>query len=105
MYKFHIRLYGIDSCELKSKIHSNKDLAVQARDRMVELCAGGAAIPNAFVSRKDIRAFLDEHVSLVYLECMDTDKYGRTLANIYNPNCRQRSFSEILVEEKLAQKL
>lgn len=60
MYRFHIRLLGIDTPEMKSKNPEEKKLAYMARDFLQTL-----------VLNKNIR-----------LENISTDKYGRILAYV-----------------------
>ena len=46
-----------------------------------------------------------EGMYFVWVECLDFDKYGRLLANVYNLNTEiksDNSFSSILLKEKLA---
>ena len=104
-YKFHIRLYDIDTCEMKSKEEENKKLAYKARNRMVEM------ITNKIVfnkdKRKEIRSLLNQHTYMVKIKCGDFDKYGRLLAWIfpYNSDLNikvEDSFNHLLVKEKLA---
>ena len=76
-----------------------QDNAIRARDRLFEL------VTNSKVNTKnDIKKLLETDVYLVWVECCNKDKYGRTLANIYKDNDKAKSFSEILLEEKLAYK-
>lgn len=92
-YKFHIRLASIDTSEIKSKDAKLKEIAIKAKNRLLEL------ITDKSINSKNE---LEADVYLVWLKCEDFDKYGRLLANIYRtPEC-VKSFSEILLEEKLA---
>lgn len=98
-YKFSVRLNGIDTCEIRSKNKALQDTAIKARDRLFELAT------NSKVNTKnDIKKILEADVYLVWVECEDKDKYGRVLANIYKDKDTTKSFSEILLEEKLAYK-
>mgnify|MGYP001582595735 CR=1 FL=1 len=60
----NIRLLGIDSCEIKSKIKSEKDLAIRARDYLREKILG----------------------KLIQINMLKLDKYGRQLGIIYCDN-------------------
>jgi endonuclease YncB( thermonuclease family) len=99
-YKFTIRLNGIDTCEIKSKQIELKDYAIKARNRVLELITG---INNNINTKKEIKDLLESNVYLVYVECLESDKYGRILANIYK-NKDSQSISDILLEENLAYK-
>ena len=95
-FKFNVRLLEIDACEMKSK---NKELAIHARDRLFELVTGRRSDPTW--KKKDIESYLNGDVYLVWVECVDFDKWGRVLANIY-PSAGGKSFSQCLLEENLA---
>jgi len=98
-YKFTIRLSGIDTCEIKSKNIELKNYGIKARNRILKLITNIDA--NDTTTKNDIKTILDINVYLVWIECLNTDKYGRVLANIYKDK-NMESFSNILLNEKLA---
>lgn len=98
-YKFTIRLNGIDTCEIRSKDKVLQDNAVKARDRLFELFTN-----NKVNTKNDIKDILESDVYLVWVDCLNKDKYGRVLANIYKDKDTTKSVSDILLEEKLAYK-
>ena len=100
-YKFSVRLMGIDTCEMKAKNEKNKEVAVKARNRLYELITGGKQIEQLW-KKKDVEKTLDENVTIVWLHCLEFDKWGRVLANVYLGEQATKSLSEILIEEKLA---
>jgi endonuclease YncB( thermonuclease family) len=61
IYRFSVRLLGIDSPEMKSKTNTEKQLALLARD----------ALSNLIMDK------------IVHLKNISTEKYGRVLANVY----------------------
>jgi len=77
LFKFSVRLRGIDCPELKTKDKDEKYIAEQARD---------------FI--KDI--VLDE---MVTLKEVDTEKYGRILADVLYKN---QSLKDLLLEKRYA---
>lgn len=95
--KFNLRLYGIDTPEMKSKDITVRDKANKARDRVVQLITN-TTLP----TKKDVQAYLAANIVLVYIECFDQDKWGRTLAQAYIKQGDAKSISDILLEEKLA---
>jgi endonuclease YncB( thermonuclease family) len=99
--KFSIRLYGIDTCEIRSKRPENKELAIKARNRLIDLVTQDAA-PSSLETKKEIDAFLDANVYLVHLHCRQSDKYGRILAEVHKDSSEKFSFSDILIQERLA---
>ena len=95
-----MRINGIDTCELKSKNQENKTLALQARSCLLKLVTGKDH--PITLSRQEIKQILNENVFVVYLKCLDFDKYGRLLAEIYTHS--DVSFSQHLLDNKLAYK-
>jgi len=61
MYRFSVRLTGIDSAEIKGKTFAEKEAAVKARDALRDLIFG----------------------KVVTLRNVSTEKYGRILATVY----------------------
>lgn len=77
IYKFSVRLRGIDCPEMKTKNQAEKNIAVKARDFVVDLC-------------------LNKRVKL---ENCSNDKYGRLLADVV---VNGKNISTLLIENKLA---
>lgn len=86
-YKFSARLYGIDTPELKSEDEKIKKIGLKAKERLIQLVGW---------KKEDAAA-----IAIVWVECLEWDKYGRLLINIYK-NPGGESFGDILVKEKLA---
>jgi endonuclease YncB( thermonuclease family) len=98
-YRYSVRINGIDTCELKSKNQENKTLALQARSCLLKLVTGKDY--STTLSRQEIKQILNENVFVVYLKCLDFDKYGRLLAEIYTIGSHV-CFSQHLLDNKLA---
>lgn len=94
-YKFSVRLSGIDTCEVSSTTEENKILAINAKNKLIEL------VTSTNNNITDIKSYLHNNITLVYLKCLDFDKYGRLLATIYKNKNDEISFSDILIKEKL----
>ena len=116
-YKFTIRLADIDACEMNSKSDTNKELANKARICLFELVTVTNSKsklkidPN--ISRKDMRALLNENVFLIRILCGKFDKYGRLLAHLFKSDelkiptiidIEKKSFNHKLIIKKLAYK-
>jgi endonuclease YncB( thermonuclease family) len=97
--KFNLRLYGIDTPEMKSKNTEVRDKAIKAKERVIRLITDGKTTAT---SRKDLQMYLSSNITLVYIECFDQDKWGRTLAKVYIREGDAKSISDVLLEEKLA---
>jgi|UniRef100_A0A6C0I740 endonuclease YncB( thermonuclease family) len=105
IYKFSVRMSGIDTCEIKSKNDKNKEMACNARSRLLSLVTGkDVSEMTPLNDRKKINLYLNKGMYFVWVECQDFDKYGRLLANIYKDENDQpeNSFSAILIRDKLA---
>ena len=103
VYKFSVRMNGIDTCEVKSKNEKNKELACFARTRLLSLITGKDTSEILTLNdRRKINNILNKSMYFVWIECFDFDKYGRLLANIYKDESSQEHFSQILLREKLA---
>lgn len=104
-YKFSIRLAGIDTCEMKSPNEKNQTLALKARDRLIHLIKTTNKTTkeeDEDEKQQDIKPYLFQHIELVFLSCQDFDKYGRVLAHVKKNKDDSQTFSEILIQEKLA---
>lgn len=77
LYKWSVRLNGIDCPEIKGKSSDEKDIAKLAKQEVEKLCLN----------------------KIIKLEPVDLDKYGRLLANIYIDNI---NISQHLINNKLA---
>lgn len=106
-YKYNIRLSGIDTCEMKSKNIENKQKALIARTALLNLVMDGNY--PITLTKKEIQHILDKDTVFVWVECLEFDKYGRLLANIYKFDKLKLtkvensfSFSEFLLQNKLA---
>lgn len=114
-YRFNIRLYGIDTCEIKSKNLEIHNKGIDAKNRIISLLCSSNKVTgfdaNA-LSKKEIKDFFCNNFITAYISCKEFDKFGRTLADIYlyNEECsdlneitkKENSLSYMLVTENLA---
>jgi len=98
--KFKCRLMGIDTCEIRSKNLKNKELALKARNRLIQLITNKQV--DEASKKKEVASFLEDDVYLIWVHCLEFDKYGRALIHCYSSPQSTKSFSDILVEERLA---
>jgi endonuclease YncB( thermonuclease family) len=73
---------------------------MKARNRLIQLITGKSVEEGS--KKKEVASFLDDDVYLVWVHCLEFDKYGRALIECYSSPDSTKSFSETLVEEKLA---
>ena len=76
-HKFHVRIAGIDTAEIKGGSAS----AYDAKMRVVHMVTGRNDI-DVIKHKRDMVKLLAEKVYLVELVCGSFDKYGRLLANV-----------------------
>ena len=103
--KCRLRLAGINAPEINSKDPVIKEGAVVARNRILQLaCESEAACGlNELLSRAEIHTLLDKECVLVWIRCLQMDKYGRILAHVYPSSNHDKSINAMLVEEKRAE--
>ena len=77
---YRVRVVGIDAPEIRGKCPAERALAAQAKQRLGELTAGG----------------------ITFLTDMDTDRYGRLLAQVFTRD--GRDVADVLIAEGLARK-
>lgn len=86
IYKFSIRLSGIDAAEIKSKCNEEKKMALEAKQVLEKIILN----------------------QLIRLKCKKFDKYGRILAEVYpyhldtNKLEWKNSVNSLMIEKKLA---
>jgi endonuclease YncB( thermonuclease family) len=104
-YKYSVRLNGIDTCEMKSKNEQLKKRAILARNTLLKLVDEKIDVMSD-ITKVDVKNFLNENVIVVWVECLEFDKYGRLLANVYalddNDKKTGDSFSDHLLKKDLA---
>lgn len=99
-FKFHLRLAGIDTCEINNKHSELRLKAMQARNRVLQLATNNTI--STYTNKKDIIQELDNQVYLLWIECLDFDKFGRVLANVYTSQDKKTCLSTTLLNEHLA---
>lgn len=108
IYRFSIRIAGIDTPEIKSKSTDLRAKAIRSRNRVLQLIGMTIGLDDVF-SKKDIETMLEKARPMVEVRCMDWDKYGRLMAEIrpldYDRTTglvRGPSIAEVLIQDKLA---
>jgi endonuclease YncB( thermonuclease family) len=102
-FKFSVRLDGIDTPEIHSDNPVIKEKALKAKYRLLELICTDKKINELVgITNNEIKKIFDNKIYIIYLQCLDFDKYGRLLAKIYLTKKHTKDLSTILIEEKLA---
>jgi len=104
-YKFTCRLNGIDTPEMKPlKTKANRDSEIvwakKARAELLRLITDHT-LDNLDIKKEDVIELLKNNKKLITVKCLEFDKYGRLLVELYNIN-DTISFGDILIEKGLA---
>jgi len=108
VYKFTCRLSGIDAPEMKPrKDKPNRDaeiiLARKARQELLKLIIpNNTVFDNTEIKKEDINLELEKNRKLVTVKCLEFDKYGRLLVELYSNTDSTDSFNSILLAKNLS---
>jgi len=108
LYKFTCRLNGIDAPEMKPrKDKPNRDneilLAKKARSELLKLIIpNNVLFDNIDIKKEDINLELEKNKKLIVVKCLEFDKYGRLLVELYPNNESTESFNSILINKNLS---
>jgi endonuclease YncB( thermonuclease family) len=101
--KFNCRLSGIDTKEMRSTNLNDKELAIKARNFLLSKITNDN-LNNTSQSgvKRDIIDLCSKSRKLVWVNCLEFDKYGRLLVEIKdNPNA-DKSYNQELIDLGLA---
>ena len=107
LYKFTCRLSGIDAPEMKPrKDKPNRDaeiiLAKKARQELLKLIIpNNSAFENTDIKKEDICGELEKNKKLVTVKCLEFDKYGRLLVELFTQDSTE-SFNSVLIAKNLS---
>jgi len=106
LQKFNCRINGIDTPEMKPPLNKhNREIeiknAYRCRNKVIQMCTS----TNIDIDSDVKKVSLDTNTQLVHVECLDFDKYGRLLVNIYDfDSPKSIAYNDILVNEGFAKK-
>jgi endonuclease YncB( thermonuclease family) len=100
-FKFSVRIYGIDTCEVHSNDLVIKEKGLKAKYRLIEMLSKKDIKDVLCISRKQIIELFNNNICIVWIECLEFDKYGRLLGNVFFDN-KTKNIADILIDEKLA---
>jgi endonuclease YncB( thermonuclease family) len=116
-YKFVCRLNGIDTPEMKPrKDKPNRDneilWAKRARAELLKLISPSSdsisVFDNLEIKKDEIITHLQNNKNMITVRCMEFDKYGRLLVELFSTssttdlNTELKSFNQILVDKNMA---
>jgi endonuclease YncB( thermonuclease family) len=108
LFKFTCRLNGIDSPEIKPKKDKpNRDneilLAKKARNELLQLIIPNNPIFNNLdIKKEEINLELKNNKKLFIIKCLEFDKYGRLLVELYTNDNSNISLNSVLLQKKLS---
>lgn len=96
-----LRLDGIDAPEINSHNEQEVAAALYARNRLLNLLAPTVFDKDKDYNKKDVLQLLHDNTVLVSLYLGCSDKYSRTLAQVYPIDGPQKSVNQMLLDERL----
>jgi endonuclease YncB( thermonuclease family) len=100
VYRFTLRLLGIDTDEIRGTTGETRERANAARVLLAQNVADGKFAIDAKTTRAVLRRFLGQHDCRVRIRCKSFDKYGRVLANVYS--LQDQCLSKVMLDSGLA---
>ena len=108
-FKFICRLSGIDTPEMKPrKDKPNREneilWAKRARAELLKLISPSISVfDNLEIKKEEIITHLQNNKNMITVRCMEFDKYGRLLVELFSTNdVSAKSFNQILVDKNMA---
>jgi len=111
--KFNCRLMSIDAPEMKPPLDKPDRLleiasACKCRNRLLQLstnCFDNCDL-NCQYKKAEIKTFIQSNTKLIMVECLEFDKYGRLLVNLYELKNGEKedSYNQKLIAENLVKK-
>jgi endonuclease YncB( thermonuclease family) len=108
LYKFIVRLAGIDTPEMRPrKEKPNRDAEIawakRARAELLQMiCPGNTVVADVGISKDRILQELERNRNLVLVRCKEFDKYGRLLGELYADEEGTLSFNQRLIDKGVA---
>jgi endonuclease YncB( thermonuclease family) len=100
-FKYNLRLNGINAPELRSSDPVVRLAAVRSRNRLLEILTAGDVRVADGATGTQIDAALNDagKVYTVWVKCLENEKYGRTLAEVYAQQGRDVSANTMMLQE------
>jgi endonuclease YncB( thermonuclease family) len=99
--RFNCRLFGIDTKEMKSTNITDKEIAIQARNYLInKLNCVDVDLNN--INKNNIKDLCANSKKLVWVNCLEFDKYGRLLIEIKDTPQSTKTYNQELIDLGLA---
>ena len=102
LVKFNCRLAHIDCPEMSSKVNEEKLKAVNARNFLLRQVCNQEFKDEELKTKNDIKELCKKSTKLIWIKCLEFDKYGRLLVEIYNDNQRLNMINQLMITNKYA---
>jgi endonuclease YncB( thermonuclease family) len=99
--KFVCRLINIDSPEIATKNLIEKASAMKSRDYLIEKLTGEKVV-NEGMSKKEVKEFCSKSRKLIFIKCLEFDKYGRLLVELFNDENSTKSINQDMLDNSYA---
>ena len=99
--KFTCRLAHIDTPEMTSKIATEKEMSIKARNYLFEKMTD-IKITDNNISKKELDILCGKSTKLVWVKCFEFDKYGRLLVELYQDESSLKSINSDMIDLKFA---
>lgn len=102
--KFNCRLFGIDTKEMKSTNSNDKDYAIQARNHLLSKILDSTNTNTNLnnINKNNIKELCANSKKLVWVNCLEFDKYGRLLIEIKDTPQSTKTYNQELIDLGLA---
>lgn len=101
LYRYDIRVCGIDTPEMKDKDQMVKAYATRARNRMLSLLCPSEFSVTGTYNKREIVNKLKKNLIIVHLTMHGIDKYGRQICEV-RPEAGEEQYGDILIREGYA---
>ncbi len=100
MTKFICRLNGIDTPEIATKDLKEKEAGIKSRNYLFNLITDQKI--DGDITKKEITELCSKSKKLIWVKCMEFDKYGRLLVDLYQDHNDSKSINMHMIENKYA---
>lgn len=108
LQKFNCRLMGLDTPEMKPSLtKANREQEIlnahRCRNRLMQIVTNCSEHSLDLIMKKpDSKKLIDMNTKLITVECLEFDKYGRLLVNLFQHEHDKISANQMLIKEGMA---
>ena len=108
MQKFNCRLVSLDTPEMRpplKKEHRDQEIlnAHKCRNRLIQLATNCHCTSlDLMLKKPECKSLIDTNTKLIYIHCLEFDKYGRLLVELFQHEHDKISINQLLINEGMA---